>query len=436
MKTNKIIPWIALPTLLAFIASSALLLSEPQTAAAQPVAGAVQDSANANRRMAAIFVENRVGPALNDKVAVLEDFLTSRITEKGFSVISREVSINALKTYSSVGVSTASATAVAAKVETPTGSKEAAVVVGTATAAQASATPGPTSSDTALSDSSSALRLAQNLGADYLLVASITSFGTEKKTDAELKTVNVIYTLRVSCKLLEAAQGGSLIGNTVKAVKTIRFTDSNQTENSDIVNDLLDDAATQVAEDPRWKRPTTISSQPKLVEITVSCSMQDLVNLPTSLPDIRILDDGTFAVSTNRMGIQVLNATVEMDGIAIGSAPGKFKVRPGLSKMRITREGFTPWERTVNCSDGQRFENTALQMSEAGYARWKDNTTFLFAIKAGEKMTDGLREMMGGFAQTLRQSGYRVDTKTVVNANIEAKGKSLFDGATLKLLGN
>jgi len=44
--------------------------------------------------------------------------------------------------------------------------------------------------------------------------------------------------------------------------------------------------------------------------------------------------------------------------------------------------------------------------------------------------------MMEGFAQTLRQSGFRVDSKTDVNvkANIEAKGKSLFDGATLKLL--
>ncbi len=390
-----------------------------------------QEAGTATPRKVAIFVENRVGSAMNDKVAVLEDFLTSRITEKGFSVISREVSINALKTYANVEVSSATATAVAANVATPAGSKEAAAVVGQATAAQVSVTPGTTSSDQALSDSSSALRLAQNLGADYLLVASISSYGTEKKTDNELKTVNAIHTLRVSCKLLEGVQGGSLIADTVKAIKTIRFTDNSQTDDSDIINDLLDDAATQVAGDPRWKQTTVVSSQPKQVEITVACGMQDLVQMPVSIPDIRALDDGTVFVATNRFGIQVLDATVEIDGIAVGSAPGQFKVRPGLSKMRITREGFTPWERTVNCSDGQKFK-VALQMSDAGYKRWMETTAFLFALKTGEKLTDGTVKMMEGFAQTLRQSGYRVDTKTDIKADIQTKGKSLLDGAIIK----
>jgi len=54
-------------------------------------------------------------------VEVLEDLLTSRITGKGFSVISREDAINALKTYSSVEVTAASGTAVSAKVATPAG---------------------------------------------------------------------------------------------------------------------------------------------------------------------------------------------------------------------------------------------------------------------------------------------------------------------------
>ncbi len=433
MKTNKIIPWIALPTLLAFIASSALLLTEPQTAAAQPVAGAVQDSANVNRRLAAIFVENRAGSSLNDKVAVLEDFLTSQITGKGFSVISREVSINALKTYSSVGVSTASASAVAAKVETPTGSKTAAAVVGTTTAAQVSVTPGPTSLDTATSDGSSALRLAQNLGADYLLVASITSFDTEEKTDTELKTVNTTYTLQVSYKVLEAALGGSLIADTVTAEKTIRSTESHQTKDSGIINKLLKDAAFQIAENAGRKQTNIAAASipTKPVEITVACGMQDLVQMPISIPDIRVLDDGTLNISTNHLGIQVLDAIVEIDGFAVGSAPGKLKVRPGLSKMRITREGFTPWERSVNCSDGQKF-NVALQMSEAGYDRWMKTTAFLFGLKTAEKLTDGTVKMMEGFAQTLRQSGYRVDMKTDIKANMETKGKSLFDGAVIK----
>src|SRR5208282_5762892 len=70
-------------------------------------------------RKVAIIVENRAGAQLNDKVAVFEDLLSSRIAGKGYSVISRDVTVNALKTYPSVGVavssqSTAKASAVTA----------------------------------------------------------------------------------------------------------------------------------------------------------------------------------------------------------------------------------------------------------------------------------------------------------------------------------
>jgi hypothetical protein len=401
--------------------------------------GFAQDK-KASQRKVAIFIENRAGPALNDKVSVLEDFITSKITEKGFSVISREVVTDALKSYPTAGVVVSTETAAAAKVATPAG--QAAVVgdVAKASAAEVSATSATTKLDQLLTDTTSALRLAQNMGADYLLIASISSLGSEKKTsDAYgVKTVNVTHTLRVSYKVLEGAEGGSLIGNTVKATKTIRFDESLQTEDSDLLNGLLDDAATLVADDAGRKVETLAAEAKGLptVEITVSCGMQDLVQLPLSLPDIRLLDDNkTIYVSTNRLRMEVLSATVEMNGIAVGTAPGKIKVPQGLSKMRITREGFNAYERTVKPFDGQQFNDVTLQMSEAGYARWKDNITFLLLIKSGDKLTDGLREMMGGFAQTLRQSGYRVDTKTDVKANIEEKGKSLFDGATLKVFG-
>jgi len=48
-----------------------------------------------------------------------------------------------------------------------------------------------------------------------------------------------------------------------------------------------------------------------------------------------------------------MDVTVELDGIAIGSAPGSFQGFPGLHKLRLSREGFDSWERTVNLYDGQ-----------------------------------------------------------------------------------
>ena len=60
-------------------------------------------AADAQRKVA-IIVENRADASLNDKVAVLEDLVTSRVAGKGFTVISRDVVVNALKTYPAVNV--------------------------------------------------------------------------------------------------------------------------------------------------------------------------------------------------------------------------------------------------------------------------------------------------------------------------------------------
>ena len=362
------------------------------TAAGQLFAADTDASGASPLRKTAIIVENHAGAQFDDKIAVLEDLVGTRVAGKGYAVISRDVVTGALGGQ-------------------------------------------PNALDSALNNNSSALRLAQNLGADFILVPTITTYGSEKKTynGNGIVTLNITYTLRTSYKIVEAGAGGAIRGGTVAATKTIRQTPDLSTDSSDLINGLLDDAAGQLADAIVQNGATLQTNVDKaaMVEITVSCGMQDLAQLPVSVPDIRVLDDGTVLVQTNRIAVQVLDATVEVNGTAVGSAPGKFKVPPGLNKMRITREGFNPWERTVNFSEGQKF-NVALQMSDAGYARWKDNTTFLFGLETGKKLTDATVTVMQGFAQTLRQSGYRVDTKTDVKADIQEKGKSLFDGASLK----
>ena len=111
-------------------------------------------------------------------------------------------------------------------------------------------TPDTTRLDQALSDNTSALRLAQNLGADFILIPSITTYGTEKKTynGNGISTVNVTHTLRVSCKIVEAGAGGAIKGGMAMASKTIRQSGELQVDNSDVINELLDDAADQLAD--------------------------------------------------------------------------------------------------------------------------------------------------------------------------------------------
>ena len=209
------------------------------------------------QRKAAIFVDNRAGKAFDNKVPLLEDFITSRVTEQGFSVLSREVLINAFKDYSTVESKVSGTNVPESKLEQQLSDDVYALKMmqaigemffdsfkGIPTEEPKVSAPEapPVNLDQQLSRNSSALRLAQMMGADYIIAASITSFGMEKKAfeGYGVKTINLIHNLRVSYKIHEAVQGGSLVADTVKVSKTTRFTEGSHTEDTDMINELLD----------------------------------------------------------------------------------------------------------------------------------------------------------------------------------------------------
>ena len=58
----------------------------------------------------------------------------------------------------------------------------------------------------------------------------------------------MVHNLRVGYKIVEAGAGGEIKGDTVLASKTIRQSDNLQVDDSDVINELLDDAASQLAD--------------------------------------------------------------------------------------------------------------------------------------------------------------------------------------------
>ena len=131
--------------------------------------------------------------------------------------------------------------------------------------------------------------------------------------------------------------------------------------------------------------------------------------------------DKHLVVTNQPVALQAMDVTVELDGVALGSAPGTFSGRPGLHKIRLSREGFDAWERTINISAGQNLR-VALQMSEAGYARWADTTGFLATLDNNRKLTDAEVKRVEGLAEFFKNSHYRVDTKE----NVHPTYKSLY----------
>jgi hypothetical protein len=351
--------------------------------AAQPVVPAAQPASNNDQRVAAIFSSNHADKSLDEKLPALEDFISSRITEKGFSVISREVTVGALSSLQK-------------------DSKQ-------------------TSVEQMLNSSSSVLRLAQMLGANYIVMATISSYGTDKQTsDAyDVKTTTVIQNLRVSYKILDGLRGGTLAGDAFKLSNTNRYTANSHTESSDVVNDLLDQSSVKIAESVGAKVIKAPSTASALAEFTVTCGMQDLVNVPLAVPRVALTENNTLIVDKSSMlPVEALNVMVELDGTGIGSTPGKFKVPSGLHNLRLRRDGFKDYEGTITVYQGQVF-NVALQMTDAGYQRWKDNTAFLNSLENGRKLNDAEAEKLRGEAQKFRQSGNMVNVKVDTKDNVK-----------------
>lgn len=322
---------------------------------------------------AAIFVSNRAGKSYDDKVAPLEDYITTHVTDQGVSVISRETALNAV-----------------GKLD-PSAAENAL--------------------DAQLAQSTSAVRLAQSLGADYLLQVTLTGFDAAKRAiDAYgVKAVNEERTLHVSYKVLDGITGASLTADTIKVMKLVQQSPTSVENHSDVLNELLNEAAAKVAvslkdriDKGRIPAPTAAQS---VVTVTIQTEAADVV-----IPDVRIGVENTVTLSESKYKVSPLSVVVEVDGIAMGTAPGAVQVKPGLSKLRVTREGFKPWERTVNFVNGQTL-TVALEMSEAGYARWKESTAFLNGLKNGAKLTDAEVKVLEGKAKMFEKSGFKVDTR-------------------------
>ncbi len=335
-------------------------------------------------RKGAILVQNRAGSDYDATAALIEDMLGGKAAGQGIQLLSRQAVTDALDKGK----------------------------IGTAL-------------DDALGQQSSALRLAQNLDVDFILLASLSSVGVEDRSfkDEALDVRQKIYTMRVGYKLVEAGEGGALAGDTVKASTVQRAVPGTKVESTELFNKLAEDCVEQLMK----KIPAKVAALPKdvaksaKVPITIVCGATDLTGQAIVLPDLGFKDDGTVKQGNHNLELLLSDVTVEMDGVVMGSAPGTFEMGRGLHKLRLTRDGFSPWERTINIVPNQKLK-VSLAMSEAGYNRWKDNIEFLNAIEKDRKLTDAEVQKILGFAKMLEQSGYKVDIA----------GKSLYDGATIQ----
>jgi len=277
------------------------------------------DAAGSTPLRAAIFVQNRAGNEFQGKLDTFKDLITARLTEKGFAIIDKNDVLAKFKESGNEDGTVRDAIKVAVDL-TKAVKTEASV-------------------EDVITDAS-ALRIAQMLGAKYLIFATITSFGQEQKVFKGQGTVYgtdnaaTDHIMRLTLKVCEGAHGGTIYGDVVNATERVPQTKNLEINSSDIINKLFDDGAVLAAD-----------------------------NISKKIENIREVkvDKGAeveFDVSSNVQG-----ATVEIDGTAIGAAPGRFHALEGIHQLRLSKERYVTWEKAVNVYSGQKL-NISMELSE------------------------------------------------------------------------
>ena len=210
----------------------------------------------------------------------------------------------------------------------------------------------------------SAVRVAQMIGADYLVLISLINADVRSRvmTGQNINT----YQTRLSVKVLEATMGSSVFGQNFEEKYPVNTT-SSAGDDVGYYRDLLyrsgEKIGTALASGyTRWRKPEPADST--MVSFTVRTTIDQLIDG---------LENGVRAPNEllDEMRRIVGGVTVELNGAALGSAPGTFKALPGMHQLRVTRQWMQPWQKTVQIYDGAEF-NIGLELSNEGLAKFKD----------------------------------------------------------------
>ena len=341
--------------------------------------GAASAQAIPQRYSAAIFVKNRPADVSPEKVMVLEDYIAAQVDKFCFTTVSREDTLNAVARFATAGAN-----------------------VGT------NIDPAK-DLDRILSDETSALRLAQQMGVDYILIASITAYINDRQqTEAYGATTDVRSAqLDVTYRLLGRVQGQVITSDSVTATEKVRQS-PNLKQERDLIDVVIRRCAQEIGESvgKRCSEATVTapSTLPAEVPFRIICTMQDMT-IPGVVTDAAT---GRYVVSGVNWNLLPTNAAVEIDGLVVGNAPEMLNVFPGLHKVSITCEGFRPWNRTINVRPGMSL-SVPLQLTDEGLIRWRSQLAFMQSLTERQQLVDAEVERIRAAAEYIRNSRMVLD---------------------------
>ncbi|MEE2906708.1 MAG: PEGA domain-containing protein, partial [Planctomycetota bacterium] len=343
----------------------------PGTARPTPAA------ANTTPVKLAIFVRD-VSPEVPDqKVSVLESYITSWLTNNQIQVINRAELLNAVSGMANSGAN-----------------------AGTGD-------PLNTYAERMLSDQSSAVALARNLGADGLLIATITSL-VEDRRETPTHT-NIFYTLDVTWNVLDGGNGGSVASGIAQDRDGIR--QSQNLKRTFNVDTLLKRCGQQVGEAVKKAMAQSgrreMTAQAADVGVTIGITMEDM-----SVPEITKNADGEYIIGSSQYPMQPVTCNVMVDGMLVGSAPGTLDIAPGPHRIKIEHPKIVTTEKFMVVKPGMTLTIPVVMTPEAR-VEWMQKTAFFEDIKDGAMLREAELEKAKGLATFMRNSKINFDTSNV-----------------------
>ena len=307
---------------------------------------------------AAFFVQNRAGAKLEAQLDAFSDLLGTRLTDAGFEVIRYQDVLNRFTE--------------SRRAEDAQALRQFVELVQTAKSEGTVDGPAP---------EASALRTAQLLEADFLVFASLISLGENRTSVQAYGTTQeaTTTTLRLALRVLAGDTGAQIFGDVIVVSEKIAQNAFVQTAADDLLNTLLDRGATELAArvaDRRAKIAAAAPAEPVLAGVTVTASAP--------------------------------GAAVEVDGVVVGTAPGTFRIRPGVHEVRVTKEGYATWEKSVAFADGMEL-NVPLELSGAGLARKGELEAQAIAREQSEADAFATKTVAGGVGQSASNSYIRLE---------------------------
>ena len=209
----------------------------------------------------------------------------------------------------------------------------------------------------------SVTRVAQMLGADYILTASI--IGASQMNRIAGDRAVTIYTLRMATKVLDATTGGSVYGKNWSNKQPVPQGNGDDAMGhyDDLIDMWVQDTGAELAAArPRWRAP--VANTAAMVPFTVTTTID------ATIAPLAATVDASKAVQ-EELRVVAGGITVEVDGAAVGSSGGTFYALPGLHQLRVSRQWMTPWVGTVNIMSGAVF-NVALELSDEGFRHYRN----------------------------------------------------------------